>query len=123
VLEGEAAREYLWGKRFSVYTGFPTLVGWNWHQRQQRPPQAVDVLARIQTVNYLYDTPNPEDALRLIDLYDIDLIVVGALERAYYQPVGLEKFDALARQGTLEIIYNRKNTTIYRVVGSGGPAS
>jgi YYY domain-containing protein len=123
VMEGEAAREYLWGKRFSVYTGFPTLVGWNWHQRQQRPPQAVDVLARIQTVNYFYNTPYVEDALRLIDLYNVDLIVVGALEHAYYQPMGLEKFDAMARQGMLEVIYNRKDTTIYRVVGSGGPAS
>jgi uncharacterized membrane protein len=27
---------YSWGSRYSIHTGLPSIVGWNWHQRQQQ---------------------------------------------------------------------------------------
>ena len=32
VLEAQTP-EYRWGSRVAIYTGFPTVVGWSWHQR------------------------------------------------------------------------------------------
>ena len=27
---------YHWSNRISIYTGLPDVIGWNWHQKQQR---------------------------------------------------------------------------------------
>ncbi len=116
VLEGLGWREYLWGNRISVYTGLPSVVGWSWHQRQQRPPQADEVLRRHIEVRELYETTNLARTLELLDHYKVDLIVVGEMERAYYGASGLAKFDWMADNGLLEVVYNKNNTTIYRVV-------
>jgi YYY domain-containing protein len=109
--------EYRWGSRFSVYTGLPTVQGWNWHQRQQRSVvPSVEVERRVNHVQEIYNTPDPLRAHSLIDLYGVRYIIVGGLERAYYSPEGLAKFDALAQQGLLKPVYQGGAVTIYEVV-------
>ncbi len=76
--------EYRWGSRFSVYTGLPTVQGWNWHQRQQRSVvPSVEVERRVDHVQEIYNTSDPLRAQSLIDLYGVRYIIVGGLERAY----------------------------------------
>lgn len=118
VLEGLSWREYLWGNRISVYTGLPSVVGWNWHQRQQRGWQQQDVWQRIADVNEAYNTTDGERTRELLRQYGVELIVVGALERAYYDPAGLSKFDAMAADGLLDVAYEGEGTVIYRVAES-----
>jgi uncharacterized membrane protein len=110
--------EYRWGSRFSVYTGLPAVQGWNWHQRQQRSVvPSTEVERRVNQVQEIYDTPDLLAAHSLIDLYGVRYIVVGGLERAYYSPEGLAKFDALVQQGLLKPVYQGGAVTIYEVVG------
>lgn len=85
---------YRWGSRVSIYTGFPTVIGWDWHQKQQRsvmPGQIVD--QRIQDVRTIYNTTDVTQAVQLLEEFNVDYIYLGALEHLYYDPNGLSKFD------------------------------
>lgn len=116
ILEGQVV-EYRWGSRFSIYTGLPTVQGWNWHQRQQRSvvPQVVE--RRVSQVQELYNTVDLARARKLLDTYQVSYVIVGALERAYYTAEGLAKFEALVGQGYLQQVYTGGAVTIYEVVG------
>ena len=70
---------------------------------------------RTQDVAAIYNTPDQAHALRLLTRYRVRYVVVGELERAYYEPAGLAKFDQMARQGLLEVAYREGPVTIYRV--------
>ena len=108
--------EYRWGSRYTIYTGLPGVVGWNWHQRQQRGviTPAEWVTQRVAEVTQFYLTEDRawvEDFLRR---YRVEYVVVGRLEKAYYPGPGLLKFTAW--EGDLwEVVYRDGETTIYRV--------
>jgi uncharacterized membrane protein len=106
--------EYHWGTRYTVYTGLPSVVGWNWHQRQQRnlTPHAW-VFERVEDVNEFYDSTDLGAARAFLREYDVEYIVVGQLERAKYLPEGIEKFPAA--EGVLwEKVYQTAETVVYR---------
>jgi uncharacterized membrane protein len=111
--------EYQWGNRVTVYTGLPAIVGWNWHQRQQRPDQADEVLNRVLIIDSIYNTQNADEALAMLREYNVSLIYVGDLERAYYNKTGLSKFRTLADEGVLSVIYDHEGTVIYQVRDTG----
>jgi YYY domain-containing protein len=123
IMEGLGHREYLWCNRVSIYTGLPAVVGWRWHQVQQRimlPAQTVEW--RRSDVNQCYNTPGLEQsaisyAQEILARYDVRYIYVGEYERAYYDPVGLAKFDQMAAQGLLRVVYDAQGVKIYEVVG------
>jgi uncharacterized membrane protein len=77
--------EYRWGSRFAIYTGLPAVLGWNWHQRQQRAAVVdLDVTQRAQEITQFYLTQSPEEARGFLDRYGVQYIIVGELERMYY---------------------------------------
>jgi YYY domain-containing protein len=85
---------YRWGSRVSIYTGLPSVIGWDWHQKQQRsvlPGQVIE--RRIQDANAMFTTTDVEQLSYLLDQYDVDYIYVGPLERLYYAGEGINKFD------------------------------
>lgn len=117
VLEGRSEREYLWGSRVAVYTGLPTLVGFNFHQRQQRTldPLSRVVQQRVANTNWLYNTADVDAAWRMLGEYEVAYIVVGQLERAYYTTEGLAKFQQMVELNWLDLVYEDGGTRVYAV--------
>ena len=107
---------YKWGSRVSIYTGLPTVVGWDWHEKQQRVAMAAAVDERLKDVKTMFESTRLEQALPLLRRYGVAYIYVGGLERMYYPAGGLKKFEEAPRD-VLQPVYERGDVTIYRVMG------
>ena len=110
---------YRWGGRVSVYTGLPTVLGWDWHQRQQRcgmgPCDALD--ARTRDVHIIYVSSDVSETLQLLSQYKVEYVYVGELERNYYPLEGLTKFQDMEARGHLEVVYQNQEVMVYQVMG------
>ena len=113
IVEGHAT-EYKWGNRMTVYTGLPSVIGWNYHQRQQRTMMTEAVWKRVEDVNDFYTTASVEAARAFLDTYGVRYVIVGQLERGLYDPTGIAKFDA-ADGDAWETVFRDRDTVIYEV--------
>jgi len=101
------------GLRVATYTGLPTLLGA--HQSEQR--YAWQVGQRDGQVREFFNTTDIARALQLVRELRISYIYIGQLERAVYDPAGLAKFDRMAAEGSLEVVFENERVRIYRVRG------
>ncbi len=63
IVEGHTT-EYRWGARYAIYTGLPSVIGWNWHTRQHHSILGGEIVEkRIQQVNDFYDSDDIENAV------------------------------------------------------------
>ncbi|MCE7948102.1 MAG: hypothetical protein DYG88_11805 [Chloroflexi bacterium CFX4] len=110
--------EYKYNSRIAINTGLPTILGWRFHQQQQRTldPLPNLVVQRQANVTALYNTLDIGTAWELLRFYDVRYIIVGALERITYREDGLGKFEAMVAQGLLEVVYEHEGDKIYRVL-------
>ena len=113
VLEA-ATPEYRWGGRVSIYTGLPSVVGWKWHQEQQRWGYREAVGERIRDVESIYGGPDAAAALSLMQKYGVEYVYLGQLERLYYPEAGLAKFER-ELSPHLEPVFRSDQVTIYRL--------
>lgn len=118
------------GSRFSIATGLPTILGWDRHEYQQRPPEGI--ARRVDDVRLLYNSPDVARKLAILREYHVSYIVVGSVERNwYYSPPagspGCSTKDAYASaeglaalEGLtgryLEPAFRSGETVIYRVL-------
>ncbi len=116
-----AGVQYTWLSRMTIYTGLPGVVGWQWHQQQQRLQFSQQVIDRGLEVDTFYNTLDRELARSFLRKYDVRYIIVGQLERGKYTPLdpampnGLLKFDGL--EGDLwKEVYRIGETVIYEVI-------
>ena len=117
IIEGTTGPNlYRWGNRFSIYTGLPSVVGWQWHERQQRAALSDQIVYdRDADLTTFYSTADISQALMLIRRYNARYIIVGQLERVYYDEQGLPKFTDMVVKGFINIAYQNEGTTIYKV--------
>jgi YYY domain-containing protein len=116
IVEANSRNLYRWYSRFTIYTGLPGVVGWEWHEQQQRalnPPEWVT--KRIIDIDQFYKTVDTDITKQFLNLYQVRYIVVGHLEQVTYPGPGLDKFPAF--NGILwNEVYRDANTVIYEVI-------
>jgi uncharacterized membrane protein len=106
--------------RIATQTGFPTVLGWDQHERLWRGAAIEgEVAARQRDIDAIYTAATADAARPLLDTYGVTYVVVGYLERQKYgaNPGGLAKFDGPA----FRPVFRQGQTAIYRVADS--PAS
>jgi len=73
---------------------------------------------RIDDVNNFYTTTDIQAARDFLKQFQVQYIIVGDLERAYYAPEGIAKFQQMVSQGMLQIVFGDdtpNTTTIFKV--------
>src|SRR5450756_1357697 len=122
-----AGVQYAWLGRFSIYTGLPDVVGWEWHEEQQRVLDQAKVQARGRETDAFYMTTDLVAARTFITKYNVRYIIVGQLERAKYtpgdpggpvsqgSPDGLLKFEA-NNNVLWQAVYRDGQTVIFKVL-------
>ena len=98
----------------AAYTGLPTVLGWPWHQTQQRLAYGEQIPRRAADVAEIYNTTGIARAEEILRRYDVAYVVVGELERIYYREAGLRKFSEMAELGLLRQVYSNLGVVIYR---------
>jgi uncharacterized membrane protein len=95
IVEANLRNLYRWGSRYTIYTGLPGVVGWEWHQQQQRAVvSGAWVSERIAEIDDFYQTTDLSQAAAFLRKYDVRYIILGQQERGKYPGLGLDKFGA-----------------------------
>jgi YYY domain-containing protein len=118
IAEAQSFDLYRLSSRYAWFTGLPDVVGWDWHQRQQRAAMPTEsITQRGNEVTNFYLNPDPNQVGDFLKKYDVRYIIVGPMEQAYYFPSGgLAKFEAMVARGQLAVAYQNPGVTIYQVV-------
>jgi uncharacterized membrane protein len=117
------------GSRVAIATGLPTILGWDRHEYQQRP--ALGIQARVADVRTLYNSRSEADKLAILQRYHVSYVVVGAVERHWYEPSssaapcsarepyaspeGLAVLEGMAGR-YLDPVFQSGETVVYRVL-------
>jgi YYY domain-containing protein len=116
IAEAQSFNLYRMSGRYSWNTGLPDVVGWDWHQRQQRAAISTQFITdRGHEVTRFFADDRSDQAAAFIRKYKVRYIIVGPLERALYSASGgLEKFETMVAQGLLAVVYRNPGVVIYQ---------
>lgn len=106
---------YRWGSRISVYTGLPTVLGWDWHEtahRQYLHPEQIQ--KRAQEIKIIYESNDANQTLSFLNYYHVQYVVIGALEKVYYNTHGIEQI--MSNNTHFKLLYSNPQTKIYQYI-------
>jgi uncharacterized membrane protein len=93
--------------RISATTGFPTVLGWDFHEIQWRgnaEPQG----SRAADIRMLYESTSIGEVERILNEYDIEYVYIGPLERTTYERLNEQIFEQI-----MELVYETPEVKIY----------
>lgn len=118
IIEGRTpASEYSWTGRIAINTGLPGVLGWRFHQTQQRTfPSMSDLInQREANIKHFYNTADIQQAVSILNFYDVLYVIVGTLERSQSSSEGLAKLTVMERRGLLNKAFEQGDATIFEV--------
>jgi YYY domain-containing protein len=77
---------YSWRSRMSWLTGLPTVLGWPYHESQQRRPFGASISMRQTDLKILYTSTSDDEVLTVLRRYSIQYVVLGGVERSFAKP-------------------------------------
>jgi len=104
---------YRWTGRISEYTGLPAVIGWDWHQIQQRTHYTDLVQRRRFETETFYRDPSAVNAIAYLEKYNVRYVIVGAEERFHGTGPGIAKF---AQMPELREVFRNGEDAIYEVL-------
>jgi uncharacterized membrane protein len=102
------------GLRVASFTGFPTLLGFHQEGEQRYGWQTGP---RRSQAEEFWNSTDIARTQQLIAELGIDIIYVGQLERIVTPAESLAKFEQMAQDGLLEVVYRNEQVTIFSVNG------
>jgi uncharacterized membrane protein len=105
--QGDGYREFT---RICMHTGIPVVFGWEHHARQRGLSQEA-ALDRRKAIQAIYTHEDIELTKALLINYNVDFIVIGAIERNTYRRLDPAKFDGHPELFTK--IFESGRTSIY----------
>jgi len=108
-----AGNPYTSAGRVSARTGIPTVLGWDGHELQWGRDGGF-LAQRRADVDRVYSTNSLEEALSILQQYEVTYVFVGQVERQLYPPAGLSKFET-----ALPAVFRSGETVIYRMPVGG----
>jgi hypothetical protein len=116
--------DYTTFSRVSAFTGLPTLMGWSGHEVQWRlnwlknPANSQSFSERIEAVDTIYTSPNPQQVLATMKRYNAQYLYVGSMECQQYTGYNFPRLGTIDLQrfgAFMQVVYAEHGVTIYKV--------
>ena len=115
--QGDAYQDF---SRYSMMTGLPTVLGWEYHTFQRGHSQP-EIDRRKADVRTAYTAKSADEVAAVLRRYHVALVVVGPLEKKTYGsgiPARFAQFEDL-----LTPVYRNPEVTLFAVQGAFAPGA